>query len=1317
MIPQPTKVLQLNAARSNTRMHGILNDNDYNEFDIILFQEPWYGRIGLDRSSTSTAGEPIYGSIANPAWDGFIPSSASPNNPARVATYVRKSSRFVARPRPDIVESSDVLSVSLQWENTSIIIINVYNPGPGRKATAVHSLTEVALDPSLPTAVVGDFNLHHAAWSLNDRHGWGPSCAAADKLIEWLASNALTLENDTQIPTRIGRTNQQDSILDLTFWNHAATENDLFSDWDCRPDLALRSDHNAITWSIHVEGEDNHNLTREPDTRYHIDASRQSEWRQEYLDAIKDNPTITFTSPVEVIAATEAIMKACDQATAATMPMRTAHSPDKAQWWNDDCAIALRQLRSSHNLDRPRARARFRATVRKAKRDWATNVIIDTPQKRIWGLTKWFAGKRTTQTPPIRTPLGLATEPEDQCRAFADAFFPRQIPNVERIQQNDPPARPTRPLHPITRQEIEDALADTSNTSAPGPSGIGYRLIKWAVGETPDLFVQLFNACLLHGTHPPQLKSATIAIIAKPRKADKSNPRAYRPIALLECVSKLLEKVIASRIAFEVGKYDLVPTTQFGGRPKSSVIDACLSLTHDVQAAWKNGLSASALAIDIKGYFDNVHHDRLVHTLRLLGFAPEITNWLQSFLADRSVIVRVDNHKSQPIPIAGVGIPQGSPISPILSTIYTSFALSALDTMPNVSLRAYVDDQLILATGASIEQNATRLTEAFNAVQRRLIDLGLSIDFDKSELIHFTRARVDPLAMPAVDLHPPQGPPVQVQPSGVIRWLGIFFDRKLNFKSHVQTMAARARSTIAGLRILANTIRGLSIANARILYKTVVLPVLTFGAEVWFTGRKQKALVDTLSRAQNEGLRWILGAFRTSPSPALHHLTSILPIPHLLHQISARAAIRIHTLPTTSQIHPRLPASWNLQTSDPPVLLPPPLYASSRSPPTIIHHLASLTSPQAERTFPFHTPPWLRHHPWGDRLTIITPPSQISKADVDKYARDLKSHIAELDRKPNALTIYTDGSKRRSNGRRRTGAGYTAYFQGAEVRSGRWGLGRRADNFDAEMYALAGASAAATDWHRLHPQTKIVTIFADNQAAIRTIVDTDQHPAQLASIIFRKRIDDMLQADADTRVEIRWIPGHKGFAGNERADIIAKAAVNDPSIIHSTITWAREKAKRRALKAWRSEWTALPHTNQAAVALRHSLPTLRLNKSLREMDASRDVQSRVIQVITGHGHIGDYYARFVPAEPTSCPCGEPIQTREHILADCELYNAQRHTLHKACPSLTSATILSTRKGLNALVHFLKASDAFKKAKAELQSQIPTRSDDRESSPI
>src|SRR5437660_8156154 len=97
-----------------------------------------------------------------------------------------------------------------------------------------------------------------------------------------------------------------------------------------------------------------------------------------------------------------------------------------------------------------------------------------------------------------------------------------------------------------------------------------------------------------------------------------------------------------------------------------------------------------------------------------------------------------------------------------------------------------------------------------------------------------------------------------------ICWLGIFFNHKLSFKDHVNMMAICAQSTLVGLCILANSIQGLSIANARLLYKTVILPVLTFTVPVWYTGIQQKTLVKPLERAQAAGLRWILGTFCTN---------------------------------------------------------------------------------------------------------------------------------------------------------------------------------------------------------------------------------------------------------------------------------------------------------------------------------------------------------------------------------------------------------------------------------------------------------------------
>jgi retron-type reverse transcriptase len=186
-----------------------------------------------------------------------------------------------------------------------------------------------------------------------------------------------------------------------------------------------------------------------------------------------------------------------------------------------------------------------------------------------------------------------------------------------------------------------------------------------------DCMTELFSACLRAGHHPKQWKEAVVCVIPKPNKADYTLAKNFRPISLLECLGKLLEKIVAKLIYKDMDNFSLVPTTQFGGRNASSTIDAGLTLLHNIQCAHQAGLHAGLLLFDIQGFFDNINHDRLVQTLTDLGFAPELVSCCRSFLNNRSVRLRFNGKTLEPFDFE-LGTPQGSPVSPVLSIIYTS---------------------------------------------------------------------------------------------------------------------------------------------------------------------------------------------------------------------------------------------------------------------------------------------------------------------------------------------------------------------------------------------------------------------------------------------------------------------------------------------------------------------------------------------------------------------------------------------------------------------------------------------------------------------
>ena len=100
----------------------------------------------------------------------------------------------------------------------------------------------------------------------------------------------------------------------------------------------------------------------------------------------------------------------------------------------------------------------------------------------------------------------------------------------------------------VTEEEARDAILHTSNT-APGADGITVQVLQTIWVTIQEYITKLFNLCLQEGHHPKPFRTAEVVMLEKPGKRNLTSPRAWRPISLLSCLGKGLERLVARRLS------------------------------------------------------------------------------------------------------------------------------------------------------------------------------------------------------------------------------------------------------------------------------------------------------------------------------------------------------------------------------------------------------------------------------------------------------------------------------------------------------------------------------------------------------------------------------------------------------------------------------------------------------------------------------------------------------------------------------------------------------------------------------------------------
>ena len=135
----------------------------------------------------------------------------------------------------------------------------------------------------------------------------------------------------------------------------------------------------------------------------------------------------------------------------------------------------------------------------------------------------------------------------------------------------------------ITVSDVEDIISNLDVNKAVGPDLISHKLLKITCKSISKPLSALFNKSLQTATFPSKWKQSLVLPLFK--KGDKSSVSNYRPISLLSCVGKLMERCVYKYLYNHLNFHNLIHPKQSGFLKGHSTIHQLLDIYHNIVSA------------------------------------------------------------------------------------------------------------------------------------------------------------------------------------------------------------------------------------------------------------------------------------------------------------------------------------------------------------------------------------------------------------------------------------------------------------------------------------------------------------------------------------------------------------------------------------------------------------------------------------------------------------------------------------------------------------------------------------------------------------
>ena len=369
----------------------------------------------------------------------------------------------------------------------------------------------------------------------------------------------------------------------------------------------------------------------------------------------------------------------------------------------------------------------------------------------------------------------------------------------------------------ITIKDILDGLNKIKPRVTPGPDQIPAYMMKACKDIIAPILHVIFNVSLMKGVFPEVWKEAYIIPIYK--NGAKTDANNYRPVTILNCLSKVFEQIIQRYLAFHVKSR--LHKAQHGFVQGKSIETNLIEVTDVILNEINKKNQVDVIYIDLSAAFDSVDHNILLQKLLNIGLSPLFVEWFKSYLTNRCFKVKV-NHTLSDIAYMYRGVPQGSSLGPLLFAIFINDLPSLFENI-GVNILLYADDIKLYKVIKSFDDSIL-LQNGLDVISNWVSRNNMKINKSKTKCISFTRK-----TQYIVTRYHLEG--TMIEKTENIRDLGVYYDSKVIFDIHINNMIDSARRIFG--YIISNWKKWNKPDVIIYLYKSLIRPKLEYASIIW----------------------------------------------------------------------------------------------------------------------------------------------------------------------------------------------------------------------------------------------------------------------------------------------------------------------------------------------------------------------------------------------------------------------------------------------------------------------------------------------------